>query len=243
MPDPLALAILVPVALGASIVGGVAGFGAAVILLPVVAWTLGLRAAAPILTVAMLLGNASRVWWSRGEIDGRVVVRFLAGAVPATVLGATLYASAPTEWLARFIGVFLLGAVLLRRALASSRVRVRATHFPLIGGGIGFLSGLVVVTGPIATPFFLAYGLRRGAYIATESACATVMHLARSATFARHALLTSEAVAVGLVLGATMFLGAWIARRLLDRMSDRVFLLLIEALLVLMGLQFLAGPG
>jgi uncharacterized membrane protein YfcA len=39
-----------------------------------------------------------------------------------------------------------------------------------------------------------------------------------------------------------MFAGSWIGRRLLDRMSDRVFLAVIEALLVIMGLQFLFVP-
>ena len=39
-----------------------------------------------------------------------------------------------------------------------------------------------------------------------------------------------------------MFGGAWIGRRLLDRMSDRVFLAVLEALLVVMGLQFLLIP-
>jgi uncharacterized membrane protein YfcA len=39
-----------------------------------------------------------------------------------------------------------------------------------------------------------------------------------------------------------MFAGSWIGRRLLDRMSDRVFLAVIEGLLVVMGLQFLLFP-
>jgi uncharacterized membrane protein YfcA len=47
---------------------------------------------------------------------------------------------------------------------------------------------------------------------------------------------------IGLVLGATMFAGAWIGRRMLDRMSDRVFLAIIEVLLVGMGLQMLLVP-
>src|SRR5439155_19855767 len=58
----------------------------------------------------------------------------------------------------------------------------------------------------------------------------------------RYALLGAAAGRVGLVLGAVMFGGAWIGRRLLDRMSDRVFLAVIEALLVVMGLQFLLLP-
>jgi hypothetical protein len=242
VPDPLVLAILLPVALAASIVGGVVGFGAAIILLPVTVWTMGARASIPVLTVTMLFGSAARVWWSRHEVDWRVVLRYLVGATPATALGTLLYAETSSETLARLIGLFLLGAVPLRRLLASAWFRVRLQHFYLVGGGIGFLSGLVVTTGPVATPFFLAYGLRRGAYIATESACVVVMHVTRAVVLARFALLTREAVWVGLALGATMFLGAWAARALLERMSDRVFLVLIESLLVVMGLQFLLVP-
>ena len=36
-----------------------------------------------------------------------------------------------------------------------------------------------------------------------------------------------------------MFAGAWVGRRLLERMSDRAFVAIIEALLLLSGLQFL----
>jgi len=47
---------------------------------------------------------------------------------------------------------------------------------------------------------------------------------------------------VGTVLGGTMFAGAWLGRRMLDHMSDRVFLGIIEVLLVAMGLQSLLFP-
>jgi uncharacterized membrane protein YfcA len=92
------------------------------------------------------------------------------------------------------------------------------------------------------TPFFLAYGLRRGAFIATEAMCAGAMHVTRGLVFARYRMLTWETVVVGLVLGTTMFAGSWIGRRLLDRMSDRVFLAVIEVVLVVMGLQMLLVP-
>lgn len=242
MPDPLGWAILIVAALIGSVIGGVSGFGAGLILLPLVAWTIGPRAVAPVLTVTMLLGNVSRIWWSRGEIDRRVAARFLIGAVPATVVGAALYAGTSREWLSRIIGAFLVAALPFRRLLASSWVRVRLAHFAWVGGGVGLLSGLVVTTGPVLSPFFLAYGLRRGAYIGTEAVCALTMHLTRGVTFARYALITGETLALGAVLGSTMFLGSWIGRRLLDRMSDRFFLGVIEALLVISGLQFLLFP-
>ena len=136
----------------------------------------------------------------------------------------------------------MIASVPLRRILATDLFRMRLRYFPVLGAIVGLVSGLIVTTGPLNTPFFLSYGLRRSAYVGTEAVCAMVMHLARGATLARYALLTWETFALGLVLGATMFSGTWLGRRVLDRMSDRVFLAIIEALLVLMGLQSLLFP-
>jgi uncharacterized membrane protein YfcA len=242
MPDPLTWLILVGAALVGSVIGGVAGFGAGVILLPVAAWTLGIRMAVPVLTVTMLLGNISRLWWSRGQTDRRVALRFLAGAVPATALGTTLFVAASSDSLSRVIGGFLLASVPLRRVLSMGNWRVRLVHFPVLGLVFGLLSSTVVAIGAALTPFYLAYGLRRGAYIATEAVCAFSMHVTRGAVLARYRFLTWEVVAIGLVLGTVMFAGSWIGKRLLERMSDGVFLAVIEALLVIMGLQFLVFP-
>jgi hypothetical protein len=242
MPDPIGWAVLVVGALVGSLVGGIAGFGTGIIMLPLVAWVLGLRAAVPVLTVTMAIGNLARIWWSRGEVDRRVVARFAIGAVPATALGTALYVGAPSEWLGRFVGLFLIASVPLRRILAMDFFRMRLAYFPALGAVVGLVSGLVVTTGPLNTPFFLAYGLRRGAYIGTEAVCAMVMHLSRGAALARYALLTWETFAVGALLGATMFAGSWLGRRVLDRMSDRVFLAIIEVLLVALGLHSLLFP-
>jgi len=242
MPDPLTWMILIGTALLGSTIGGVAGFGAGILLLPVAAWTLGIRAAVPVLTVTMLLGNLARIWWSRHDLHGGITLRFIAGAVPATAIGVMILAGASSDWLGRAIGAFLLAAVPLRRVLTSGRLHVRAAHFPLIGGAVGLLSALVVTTGPVVTPFFLAYGLRRGAFIATEAMCAGAMHITRGLVFARYRMISGEILIIGLVLGATMFAGAWIGRRMLDRMSDRAFLAVIEVLLVGMRLQMLLVP-
>ena len=229
-------------ALGGSIIGGVAGFGAGLTLLPILAFVLGTRAAIPVLTVTMLFGNVGRIWWSRREVDPRAALTFLAGAVPATALGAMLFAGISSEWLGRAVGIFLLAALPLRRLMEASRLVVRPRHLPVVGAAVGTLSSVLVTTGPIATPFFLAYGLRKAAFVGTEAVCAMAMHFTRGAVFARYALLTWDAVLLGCVLGGTMFAGTWISRRLLDRISERVFLWIVEGLVAIMGLHSLLFP-
>ena len=238
----VAWVVLVGGALGGSIVGGVAGFGAGLALMPILILVIGARAAIPVLTVTMLVGNLSRVWWSRHDVNRLVVTCFLIGAVPASALGAVLYAGAAGDWVGRVVGIFLLAALPLRRLLNASGLRVRLRHFPLVGAGIGALSSVVVTTGPVATPFFLAHGLRKTSYIGTEAVCAMAMHFTRGAVFTRYSVLSWDAFTLGCVLGATMFLGSWIGRRLMDTMSERVFLWIVEGMLVVSGLQSLFFP-
>lgn len=243
MPDLFGWVGLLLAALLASTVGGVAGFGAGLIMLPVIAWAMGAKAMVPVLTVAMFLGNFFRFWFSRDEIHWRVVGAFLSGAVPAGLLGAILYARIEAEWLSRIIGAFMVTAVPLRRWLASRSVRVRLVHFPVVGSLIGFLASLIAVIGPVSSPFFLWYGLRKGAYLATEAFCAMGMHLTRAAVFQRYALLTQETVVVGAAVGITMMVGAYAGRRMVERMSERVFLGAVEVLLLLLGAHFLLWPS
>ena len=89
-------------------VSGAAGFGGALLLLPVLTLTVGAKAAVPILTVAQLLGNLSRAGFGWREIRWRPALLFSAGAVPASVLGSRLFVALPSGLILRLIGVFLL---------------------------------------------------------------------------------------------------------------------------------------
>src|SRR5262245_60289674 len=134
MPDALGWLVLGAAALVASTVGGVAGFGTGAIMVPIIAWTLGIKAAVPILTVAVLIGNGAHAWFSRNEVQWRVVAAFLAGSLPMTVVGATLFSRAPGTAISRVLGAFLLLAVPFRRWLLARGTSVKLRHFPIVGG-------------------------------------------------------------------------------------------------------------
>jgi uncharacterized protein len=242
VPSLAATLGLLAAAFPTAIVGGVVGFGTGLTMLPLVVWAVGVRASVPVLTLALLIGNTSRAWWSRHEVDWRVVGAYLAGALPLTVIGAVIYAGARVDWLSRLMGLFMLGSVPLRRWLERGPLRIRLVHFPLLGAANGFMSALVAATGPVNTPFFLGYGLRRGSYVGTEAACVAVVHLVKMLVYGRYALVTPETGALGLAIGAVMFVGAYLGRRLLDRMSDVTFARLLEVLVMALGVVFVLFP-
>jgi uncharacterized membrane protein YfcA len=226
-------------AFAASTLAAVAGFGGAAILLPILVPIFGVRDAIPILTVAQLVGNLSRVWFNRRDLEWRVVAWFAAGGVPAALAGGFLFASAPLKFLIRLLGIFLIAVVVYRHSGISSARRLPLRAFPLIGAVFSFLSALLGSVGPIMIPFFLAYGLVKGALIGTEALATVVMHVTKLVAYGSTSVLTTAGLLLGLAIGAIMILGSFVGKKLLDRLPERIFLYLVEATLIIAGLNFL----
>jgi uncharacterized protein len=242
VPSLFGVLLLLGAALPAAVAGGALGFGTGLVMLPLVVWVVGVRASVPVLTIALIVGNISRAWWSRDELDWHVIGAYFLGAVPLAVIGSVLYTAAPPEWLSRLMGIVLILALPLRRWLERRPRRMRLRHFPLLGAATGLLSALVAATGPVTMPFFLGYGLRRGAYVGTDAVCAAGVHITKTLVYGRYALVTPETSALGLAIGAVMFVGAFVGRRILERMSDRSFVLGLEVLVAALGVLFLVRP-
>ena len=208
--------------------------------MPILVLMFGVRDAIPILTVAQLIGNASRVWFNRDELELPVVGWFALGGVPTALIGGFLFAAVPVSFLIRLLGLFLIVTVVYRHAGKPSALRLPLRGFALLGAVLSFLSALLGSIGPIMIPFFLAYGLVKGSLIGTEALATVVMHVTKLVAYRRVSILTSDNIVIGLVLGSIMVAGSFIGKRILDRLPERIFILLIDATLVIAGIGFLA---
>ena len=226
------------VAFLASTLSGVAGFGGAMIFLPFLIAMYGVRASVPILTVSVLLGNASRVYFNRRELDLKLVAWFSAGSLPFALLGSFVYVALPAFWIKKAIGIFLIATVVIRQIRKDFQLKKPWVFFPL-GTVTGFLSALMGGVGPISSPFFLAYGLTKEAFVGTEALCAVGMHLVKSIAYNRLNVLHQKEFLAGLSFGLVMSLGSYVAKKILERISREAFLVLVEVLLVGIGIYML----
>ena len=234
------LAVASAAAFVLAMVSAVAGFGGGVLLLPVFTALFGLRVAVPMLTLTQLTSNVSRVWLNRHEIRWRLVAWFALGAVPLAIAGGLLLAHAPLTALKRGLGVFLIAVVVWRHLRPTPR-RPSDPAFAVVGAASGLGSALLGSVGPLTAPFFLAYGLTRAAYIGTEAASAVTMHLSKIAAYGAGDLLTRQVLLYGVALTPATLAGTWVGKRIVGRISDRAFVVLVEVGLIAAGALFVIG--
>src|SRR6266542_3929891 len=103
------LAVIAGMALVASVVGGVAGYGTGALMPLVLVPMVGAEPVVPILSISALLTNASRAF--RSFVDGRRALIVLVAAVPTCVLGAWGYTLHTGKGAAMVIGAMLVASV------------------------------------------------------------------------------------------------------------------------------------
>ena len=232
-------ALVLLLGLVAGTLGGIVGFGTSIMLMPALVLVFGPREAVPIMAIAAIMANASRVaaWWR--EVDWRVTAAYSATGMPAAALGAKTLLTLPTGAVEMVLGVFFIAMIPLRRWMTRQQWQLTPWHMAGVGAVIGYITGLVVSTGPINTPFFLAYGLVKGAYLGTEAMGSLAVYVAKIVTFHTLGALPLTLIGQGLIVGSSLVGGAFVAKRLVLKLDADKFKLLMEGLLLVAGLTML----
>ena len=234
-----ALFLVLLLGLAAGCLSGVIGTGSSVILLPVLIWQYGPKQAVPIMAVAAVIANVGRVaaWWK--VIDWKAVAAYTIHGMPAAALGARTLLALPVSVVDAALGVFFFCMIGLRRLRAK-----RAFHIPwwglsLAGAGVGFLTGVVLSTGPLSVPVFISYGLSGGAFLGTEAASSLALYISKVITFRQFGALPVTALLQGVIIGASLMLGAFAGKAVVLRMPPHRFDYLLDALMLCSGVALI----
>ena len=231
--------VILAVGLVAGTLGGIVGFGSSIMLMPVLVIAFGPLQAVPVMAIAAIMANFSRiiVWWR--EVDWRACAAYSVTGAPAAALGARTLVALPPHVIEVAIGIFFIVMIPVRRWMAARNFKLNLWHMAALGLVIGYVTGIVVSTGPVTAPIFLAYGLVKGAFISTEAASSLAVYLSKAATFRSLGMLPLDIVYKGLITGSTLMAGAFIAKRFVVKLEPGQFRLLMEALMLGSGLVML----
>jgi uncharacterized membrane protein YfcA len=233
------LAFILAVGLIAGTLSGIVGFGSSIMLMPVLVIVFGPIQAVPIMAIAAIMANFSRILAWRREVDWRACAAYSVTAVPGAIAGARTLLVLPPRLIECGIGLFFIVMIPARRWLAAHNLKIRLWHLALIGLLVGFMTGIVVSTGPITAPVFLAYGLVKGAFLATEAASSLAVYVSKVVVFRTLGALPWEIIVEGLITGSSLMAGAFLAKRFVIKLDPGRFRLLMEAMMLISGATML----
>jgi len=229
------VALVGGVALFASVLGGVSGYGTGALMPLVLVPLIGPEPVVPIIAISALFSNAGRLTAFRRYADLRRAAIVLAGAAPTCVLSAWGYARLSSAGAALAIGGMLIASVPLRRHLKRRNFQVGDGGLALGSFGYGVVVGGTAGSGVILLSLLMAAGVSGAGVIATDAAVSIVIGVVKVAVFGFAGVVGAQVIAFALLIGIVALPGAFLARRFVERMPVHVHAAILDTVVLLGG--------
>lgn len=219
---PLAIAVALVAAMASAFVRGLAGFGMAILLVPVLGFAIPPAEAVVVSSfLGLMIGLKDiRPSLAHAESSARTISLLAVLATPLGLWLLSITAPAPARLLIALVALAAFLGVLfpLREPEEPGRVTTWAT-----GIASGLLTGFAGMPGPPVAPYYL--GRRIPPAIARASMMTIFMATSLAAIVSAMALkvATWRACALALLLFPPVLLGDWLGHRAFGRVSDRAW--------------------
>ncbi len=229
------LLLVAGVALFASIVGGVSGYGTGALMPLVLVPMVGPAPIVPIIAISAMFSNSSRMAAFLKYVSWRRVAIVLVMAVPTCVLGAWGYTKLTSAGAALVVGGMLILSVPLRRLLKHHNVQFGDVGLAIGAVGYGVVVGGTAGSGVILLSLLMATGLEGAAVIATDAAISIIIGIVKISVFGMNGVLTPQVISFALLIGIVALPGAFLAKAFVERMPVHVHTAILDAVVLLGG--------
>ena len=219
-------------------IGTIAGFGSSTVFLPLALLFVDFHVALVLVAVFHIFGNIGRFAFFRYGLDWKLLLKFGAPGVIATLAGSALVPHVQQDALKLVLGLFLL-------LFSAFSLRFPGFHFKptsaktVLGGAVsGFLAGLIGTGGALRGAFLTGFNLRKEKYIATSAAIALAVDFTRVPVYLSSGFLQEQYYWHVSALLAVALAGAFAGKKLVDLVPQERFRKLVLAAIALAGLKF-----
>lgn len=239
------------------------GFGLGTLLMPAFALFFPLQVAIAATAIVHLANNIFKLLLVGKQAKWPIVLRFSLPAAIMAIVGASLlvqFGKLPPISEYSFLGQtyqitlvkLVIGIIIIVFALFDLAPKLREVSFDRkylpIGGGIsGFFGGLSGNQGALRSAFLIKAGLDKEAFIATGVVSAVIVDITRLLVYgmsfysARFSLMDSGIERLVIVATLAAFIGAFIGKQLLTKITLRIVQLTVGTLLIVIGCGLALG--
>jgi len=237
----LQLLLVAAVALFASVIGGLAGYGTGALMPLVLVPLIGAEPVVPIIAISAIFTNLSRTAAYFRYADRRRVLIVVAAAALTTALGAYGYTRLTNAGAALVIGAMLILSVPLRRLLRRRAVRIGDLGLGAGAVGYGVVVGGTSGSGVILLSLLMAAGLEGASVIATDAVISIATSLIKISIFGLAGVVTTQVLAFALLIGAIALPGAFLAKAFVERMPVHIHTAILDAAVITGGVVMISA--
>jgi uncharacterized membrane protein YfcA len=225
-------------ALATGILHGATGMAGGIVMAAILAHLIGIKAAVPVMTVALFLSHLSRTVMYTEHTDWSIVRRVLLFGCPTIVLGAIVFGKISAATVAIVFAAFLTSSFPMKYWARRHEIRTGPVLLSAASSVWGMLAGNVIGPGFFLAPFLLGTGMNRLTFVGTLATVTLVMNVLKMGVFGATDLLNWEMFTLGAAIGVITVPGNWLGRSILKGMKDSDHRLVIDVMTVLMIVNF-----
>lgn len=232
--------ILIVAALVTSVISAVMGVAGGLMLLAVMTATLDPAKVVPLHGAVQLISNSTRMAVFLAHVRWRIFLPYAAALVPGVALAVMVWSGSVLAFLRPVLGVFILLILLQHRSQPRMR-RPPLWLYAVLGLVAGFLCIFVGAVGPFLAPFFLRDDFEKDHTIATQAACQAFTHLCKFPAFLALGYDYGADIELLGALALAVVVGTVIGKRILGRLSMRVFRIIYKSALALLAVYLIVA--
>jgi uncharacterized membrane protein YfcA len=219
----------------AALVNAAFSAGGAVIILAITSLVLPVSAIVPIHSTLLIGSTSSRVLLFRHEISWKIAGPFLVGSVIAVAIASRIYVELPETIIAMAISIVMLIAIWL----PDVHWRPKLRHpWAVVGFVHSFLSTLFAY-GAVFHAIILHTDLKKRQIVGTMAASLTGMGLFKITGYTLNGFDYAPYLPIIVASIAAAFVGTWVGRLVIDRISEAVFRAVFRLLVTVTAIRLL----
>lgn len=220
-----------------SFITSVASVGGGMIMLASLGQFFSPNALIPLHAVIQVSNNLSRAFLFRKHIAFALFKRVLVGSAIGSLFGVLFFSLVSEDLILGLIGAFILWMLFFKTSLKAITNNLSDSFCGALSAGVGMVVG---ANGPVVSAFLAAKDMQSKELIATHGAIMVCQHLLKIIAFTtvfKFALL--DFLPLIICTTFTGFMGAWVAKKFLDKIPQNIFDKSLKLLLFLLALTMI----
>ena len=230
--DTFGLILIVSLTLIGSIVAGMSGYGAGILIGVVLIPMVGIKKIIPIVTILTFYINFWRIILYWDHINWKKSLYFSIIAAPGLYFSTYFFSIASTKTLTLIVGFSIFALVVLRKFFLNLNIYLNNQFLAVYAIFTGLSLGVILGPGLMILTGLSASGLSGSNLVGSSSVADLITLTIRSIHFYKLGIIDLEIFTIGSFLGIMCLFGTYLGKKIVDRVGKKIHQNLIEFFMI-----------